>query len=566
MICDVSKYQGRIDWDKLAPVLDFVFIKSSGLYENGEDPFFARNVAGAVSHDVPFHVFHFLYCLTVEEAKRDAKLFYTTVMSQGYRPISWVLDCEKGWGIVNSRARTVAEAFEAELRRLAGEDIIVGLYIGHDKYKDYALDYGHYDYIWIPRYKKVDDGQPTGNRPDHPCQLWQYTSHGKLPGIDGDVDLDMLIGDMPLSFFTGKASATDEEKQGGKPMTATDKVIGVAEAELGYLEKKSNKDLDDKTANAGDKNYTKYNRDMKAWAGSAGINDQWCQNFVDWVFITAFGLELAKKLIYTFTNYTPTGSNAFKKKNRYIKRGSGKPKRGDVIYFFNSTKGRIGHVGIVYRVTSSKVYTIEGNTSGASTLVTNGGGVKKKSYSLTSTYIDGYGSVDYSVITGDIGEAPATLKLGDRELKNYTEGPDVKELQETLISMGYDCGSFGADGEYGDCTEMAVRAFQKDTGVKVNGKYDADTHKALMAVLDKQKSDAEPEKAKYVQIQKNRKCYVRTAPSTDGKALGVAHSEDMLPYQGQTSENGWLLVSYTPKGETIPTNAWVSGKYGKLVS
>jgi len=113
---------------------------------------------------------------------------------------------------------------------------------------------------------------------------------------------------------------------------------------------------------------------------------------------------------------------------------------------------------------------------------------------------------------------------------------------------------------------MAVRAFQKDANVKVNGKYDADTHKALMAVLDKQKSDAEPEKAKYVQIQKNRKCYVRTAPSTDGKALGVAHSEDMLPYQGQTSENCWLLVSYTPKGETIPTNAWVSGKYGKLVS
>ena len=37
MICDVSRHQGKIDWAKLAPELDFVFIKASGLYENGPD-------------------------------------------------------------------------------------------------------------------------------------------------------------------------------------------------------------------------------------------------------------------------------------------------------------------------------------------------------------------------------------------------------------------------------------------------------------------------------------------------------------------------------------------------
>ena len=50
-------------------------------------------------------------------------------------------------------------------------------------------------------------------------------------------------------------------------MKAIDKLIATAEAEIGYLEKKSNKDLDDKTANAGSSNYTKYNRDLKAWTG-----------------------------------------------------------------------------------------------------------------------------------------------------------------------------------------------------------------------------------------------------------------------------------------------------------
>ena len=41
-----------------------------------------------------------------------------------------------------------------------------------------------------------------------------------------------------------------------------DKVLKIAESEVGYLEKKSNKDLDSKTSNAGYNNYTKYGRDM----------------------------------------------------------------------------------------------------------------------------------------------------------------------------------------------------------------------------------------------------------------------------------------------------------------
>lgn len=343
-------------------------------------------------------------------------------------------------------------------------------------------------------------------------------------------------------------------------MNAIERLIATAEAEIGYLEKKSNKDLDSKTGNAGSNNYTKYNRDMKAWAKSAGLNDQWCQNFVDWCFVTAFGLELAKKLIYTFTNYTPTGSSAFKKKGRYIKRGSGKPKRGDVIYFYNSSKGRIGHVGIVYKVSGNTVYTIEGNTSGASTLVTNGGGVRKKSYSMSSSYIDGYGSVDYTQVAGMSFDAPEStvLKLGDRVLKNGCEGEDVRELQKALISLGFSCGSYGADGEFGDCTEMAVRAFQAAKGVQQTGTYDADTHKALTAALEAQRVDAEESAAKWVQIEKGKKCYVRTGPGTDNKALGVAHSEDRIKYLGVT-DNGWHLVDWKGK------EAWVSGKYGKLV-
>ena len=340
-------------------------------------------------------------------------------------------------------------------------------------------------------------------------------------------------------------------------MTAIDRLIATAEAEIGYLEKKSNSNLDSKTGNAGSNNYTKYNRDMKAWAGSAGINDQWCQNFVDWCFVTAFGLEAAKKLIYTFTNYTPTGSNAFKKKGRYIKRGSGKPKRGDVIYFYSTAKGRIGHVGIVYKVSGSTVYTIEGNTSGASTLVTNGGGVKKKSYSMSSTYIDGYGSVDYSAVDGSAPITQVGYALGDRILSNGSTGTDVVDLQNKLISLGYSCGSWGADGDFGDATEQAVRKFQAEhPPLDVDGEYGPLSHAAMLAALKAAAVPKNPRKIKII----GGNCYVRSAPVVkDGNKLGIVYEGTELEYQGQTDENGWHLVIYNGQ------NAWVSGKYGKLV-
>ncbi|RKI98049.1 CHAP domain-containing protein, partial [bacterium D16-54] len=68
-------------------------------------------------------------------------------------------------------------------------------------------------------------------------------------------------------------------------MTAIEKLIRIAKEENGYLEKKSNKDLDSKTGNAGSNNYTKYARDLyPSLQGQA-----WCDMYVDWCFVKAFG-------------------------------------------------------------------------------------------------------------------------------------------------------------------------------------------------------------------------------------------------------------------------------------
>ena len=146
-------------------------------------------------------------------------------------------------------------------------------------------------------------------------------------------------------------------------------------------------------------------------------------------------------------------------------------------------------------------------------------------------------------------------KLGDRILKNGMTGDDVKELQTCLIGLDYDCGSWGADGEFGDSTQQAVERFQTAHGCAVDGEVGPET----LAALNKAMEDAEAPvmDARYVKIV-NGNCYVRSAPNTECRKLGVAHRGDILNYQGQTSTDGWNLVEFNGQ------NGWVSGKYSEL--
>lgn len=154
----------------------------------------------------------------------------------------------------------------------------------------------------------------------------------------------------------------------------------------------------------------------------------------------------------------------------------------------------------------------------------------------------------------DTPETPATL--GSRILKNGMEGDDVKELQSMLLQLDYDLGKWGADGDFGDATESAVRKFQKEHKCDVDGQVGSQTLAALNAVFNAQ-GDGDAAGARKVRIVGGQ-CYVRSAPNTSGEILGVAKENTVLAYQGQTSENGWLLIEYDNK------NGWVSGNYGKL--
>lgn len=212
MILDISKYQGNVRWNELKEYADFVILKASGKTKDNK---FDENANGALQYGVPFHVYHFLYCTTVARAKVEAKMFSDAVGNN--KPLFWVLDCEKESGITAAKARTVVEAFEEELKKIRGNDIRVAIYIAHELYKSWALDYSRYAYVWIPRYGKNTGTIDGSIRPNYPCDLWQYTSKGRVFGIDGDVDMSVINGDKKMEFFTCKTDETKEtDKKPGK--------------------------------------------------------------------------------------------------------------------------------------------------------------------------------------------------------------------------------------------------------------------------------------------------------------------------------------------------------------
>ncbi len=274
------------------------------------------------------------------------------------------------------------------------------------------------------------------------------------------------------------------------------KLIEIATAEIGYLEKKTNSQLDSHTANAGDKNWTKYARDLHE-AGYYNGNKNgyaWCDVWTDWLFYMLCEKDSAKaqKMICQ-TGDLGAGciysAKYYRKAGRFYKT----PKVGDQIFF--GTEGKETHTGIVYKVDSSRVYTIEGNTSGASGVVANGGGVCKKSYSLTYKKIVGYGRPYYDVEIETEPEKPVYV-------------PTVKQWQIAALADGFEFPKHGADGEWGaECASVARKAVvkkrvvymhknltklvQRVVGTTVDGKCGKDTHSAIFAYQRKHGLEAD---------------------------------------------------------------------------
>ena len=220
----------------------------------------------------------------------------------------------------------------------------------------------------------------------------------------------------------------------------------------------------------GANNYNKYAPKWTAAGGWNAQNQPWCDIFVDCGFIECFGIDLASKLTYQpkdgFSALCSASANFYKANGAWFST----PAVGDQVFF--NVSGGINHTGIVVGVMGGVVTCVEGNSSDA---------VRKNNYNLGTSYIAGFGRPNWAVFEGGVAddepepspepEPPKqdtcevaaklpVIKYGDASMW-------VKVMQTLLIGRGFNCGWYGADGEYGQQTKIALFQFQQKNSDKV---------------------------------------------------------------------------------------------------
>lgn len=479
---DVSAHQGKINWDTVANYgMDFAILRITEV-GNVIDSQFENNFAGCNKHKIPVGVYKYSYASTVSEAQSEARKVVSVLNGRKIQfPVFLDLENHRQRVLGAESIHNLAEAFR---KIIVAAGYKFAIYCNLDWYMNVICSHLKKYEFWIARYSDNDNGWLQERlRPDIGVG-WQYSSKGKVSGISGNVDMDV--------FYTDYRTEQKGENAGMTKTEAVEKVIKIAKNEIGYLEKKSNSQLDSKTANAGSNNYTKYWRDVK----SSYQGQPWCAAFVSWCFMKAFGLNKAKKLLKHWPYvYCPTLGQLFTK--------NANPKVGDIVIFYHN--GTFTHTGIVTAVNGDRFYTVEGNTSGASGIIANGGGVCAKSYLNSQMPGTKFCTPDWSIVSEMSSNSSATTKpsisvkpstttskgagymFEPKLVKLGSEGTSVLLLQEILIARGFK----GKNGKVlslsrkaDENTIYALRQYQKSRNgvLSVDGECGKNTWKDLIAI------------------------------------------------------------------------------------
>lgn len=479
-IIDISYWQGNLDFKKLKSAgINYIILRAG--YRTTKDQRFDQYAKACQSAGIKIiGAYWFSYALNTIQAKNEATICINACKPYNIPTIFYDFEYDtvkkaKAQGITlgSKECNDFTIAF-CDTVKAAG--IAPGYYCNDDYYKtmysDRVKNKGYY--LWYAHYKS----DYSYHESPISCDIFQYSSRARLAGFNQNFDGDICYNPKLLGNSTNSSISSNTNK-GNNTMTnkttkeqAINAVIKTAQNEIGYLEKKSNAQLNSKTANAGYNNFTKYWRDIYP----AYQTEPWCAAFVSWCFMKAFGLTMAKKLLKHWPYvYCPTLGSLFTK--------NANPKVGDIVIFYRS--GEFRHTGLVTKVRGDKFWTIEGNTSGASGIVANGGGVCAKSYYNSKLPGTKFCTPNYSLVISIVSENSSTsIPTTHTNTKNYLtvgdKGDAVKTLQTKLNKVGY---KLTVDGEYGSATKAAVTSFQKKYNLEVDGIAGKNTITKLDSVI-----------------------------------------------------------------------------------
>ena len=193
---DVSKYQGQVDWAKVAAqgkkfaLIRYGWAGYDGHISDGIDPYFTANMEGALAAGLDVGVYVYSYAKTQQAAQIAAQ--ETVAAVKGYRvayPIILDFEDDQYKSAAQKAANTaICKAFLGEVEKL-------GYYAMLYTYTNFAQNYldmsalRAYDF-WVADYRGY-----VGYRGAY--GIWQYSSTGRVNGISGNVDLNKAYKNYP---------------------------------------------------------------------------------------------------------------------------------------------------------------------------------------------------------------------------------------------------------------------------------------------------------------------------------------------------------------------------------
>lgn len=207
---DVSYHNGNIDWKAVKDSgIQFAILRAG--YSYTIDNKFTENARGCYNNGIPFGAYWFSYALNPEAARKEAKcclgvlskwkLDYPVCFDFEYDSLDYAK--KHGVNLSSKEMVSIAEAFLTEV----------------EKEGYYAMNYSNPDFLgkgfgeltnrfdlWLARWGSLTE-------PGYNCGIWQYSSVGSIPGINGAVDLNVAYNDYPKIINVNKEENAKENKK-----------------------------------------------------------------------------------------------------------------------------------------------------------------------------------------------------------------------------------------------------------------------------------------------------------------------------------------------------------------
>lgn len=211
-VIDVSKFNGRVDWDAVKGNIDGAILRCGygDDIASQDDPTWRENADACTRLGIPFGTYLYSYADSEEHARSEAA--HVLRLIRDYKlsyPVYYDLEDAGTVGAVS--AELLKKIVTTFADRIESSGHWCGLYADLTWF-DGRLRDAYYDRYtkWIAEYSDI-------LHYDKAVGMWQYTSEGRIPGIEGNVDLSRSYRDFPALIrkdgsSSGNSSAGEEKR------------------------------------------------------------------------------------------------------------------------------------------------------------------------------------------------------------------------------------------------------------------------------------------------------------------------------------------------------------------